>query len=283
MALTAEEQSQFLKDFTGIDPEAMESLEKAKEQFNTTYLPRKEAAKDPDIVAMAVGKLAGSLKTTLKSLAPDVDFLSPELKDAKVEDLVKASFGFNSEKIKTLELSLKTAGSGDVTKVKDEYEGKIKGWEKKYSELNDLHIGYKTEMDTRVQTIAEQTKREKIAKAHDDAYRAIPFKAELKEDKIFQAGFAASVAQVYGQEIGDDEKVYALKEGKRISSKKSAQNFMEWGEALEIFATENGKIAGNPVGGRPLPFVPPPAPGQPTVPNSPDAIHAARLANRSTM
>lgn len=254
MALKQEEQKQLLSEFMGINPDEVESLDQAKEKFNGTFISRAEAFKDPEISSKVAGKITGSIETTLKSTFGDFDWNQDELKGKKIEEKIKAVGGFLGGKINELSESVKTASSGDVQKVKDEYESKLADWQKKYGDLSGLHNNLKQEYETTVNSFKTKEEQQAIKQEYDAAFKSIPFSPDFVSDKLKVTGFTAEFASQFKLAREDGKVVVKDQNGNNVPSKDKAGEFMSVDEALKTFAAQANVLQKNPAAGRPTGF-----------------------------
>lgn len=265
MPLKQEEQSQLMKDFLGIDPAEVESLDQAKEKFNSTFINRNEAKKDPEIVSAATGKIAGSIERLLEKTYPDFDFNTEELKGKKIEDKIRAVSAFHQSKYSELEEKAKTAGTGDTKAITEKYEGEIKQWQQKHKETEGLLKSLKETHEKTVVEFQEKENRQFIKSQYDEAWKSVPFADTFKNDKLKVNGFTAEFGSKFNLQKQENEVIVTDKEGKRIPSKSKAGEHMSLMEALTEFAKENNVLSSNPSGGRTA-LPPTPQPGAAAAP-----------------
>lgn len=246
MALDAAQQQELLKDFLGINPEEVESLDKAKEQFNSIYISKKDA---PDIDKFA-GKLTGSILTATKSGFDglEFDFNSDELKGKKIEDIIKAMGGYVKGKISDLTEKVKTAGSADVQKLIEANAAEIESWKKKYTDIEGLNQTLSQRYDSEIGAMREKISQDKIKSAYSDAWKEVDFSPEFKEDKLRVNGFTSEFNSKYKIAIEDEEVIISGLDGKRLPSVEKA-GFMGLKEAISSLAKENNLLKKNPGAG----------------------------------
>jgi hypothetical protein len=278
MALKPEEQKQLLNDFMGINPDEVESLDQAKEKFNGTFISRTEAFKDPEISSKVAGKITGSIETTLKSTFGDFDWSQDELKGKKIEEKIKAVGGFLGGKMTELSESVKTASSGDVAKVKEEYEGKLSDWQKKYNDLNGLHSNLKNEYETTVNSFKTKEEQEAIKQEYDSAFKSIPFSPDFVTDKLKVTGFTAEFASQFKLAREDGKVVVKDANGNNVPSKDKAGEFMSVDEALKTFAAQSNVLQKSPAAGKSTGFStqPPAGRNEPPKPNTTETVKRNR-------
>jgi hypothetical protein len=250
MSLKPEEQKQLLSEFMGINPEEVESLDQAKQQFNGTFISRAEAFKDPEISSKVAGKITGSIETTLKSTFSDFDWSQEELKGKKIEEKIKAVAGFIGGKMGELSESVKTAASGDVLKVKEEYESQILDWKKKYSDLNGLHTNLKGEYENTIQSYKTKEEQDAIRSEYDSAFKDVPFSPDFIADNLKVKGFTAEFASQFKLAREDGKVLVKDKDGNNLPSKEKAGEFMNVQEALKTFAASANVLQKSPAAGK---------------------------------
>jgi len=228
-----------------------ESLEQAKEKFESTYVESKE-------LSGKIGKLTGTIaNVTRKAFEPfGVTLTEDDFKDKKVEDVIRsASDRARSEfEKKQSEWEQRATSSGSEELVKE--------WEKKYKTLERKV----TEVDTARQDAINQFEQFKVKVAEEKRSTAInsTFERELAALKLDPSaneltirGFKSAIADKYQLDIEEDGAfiVKDKKSGERLKSKEKAGTFLNLSDVLLREATEAGIIQKNPQAGKALPRV----------------------------
>jgi hypothetical protein len=240
--------------YLGINPEEIADMDAFKAHVSTTYVPRAEAHKDPDIMRAIVGRDKGVLRTKLKGAGKELG-----LEDVKWDD-VDPTEGIDlltaRAKARTAELSsqleeAKKGGKGagkdveelttkytEAKKLADELKGQLGTWETKYNEL-----------ETSV------SQREKQARINAQWERAIGgIKPNADVTPLALKGFQAAVREKFAIEFDDEGSPYAVdaQSKKRIPNPNKAHDFLGLDDLVKKYAEEEKLIGGNPKGGTPV-------------------------------
>jgi hypothetical protein len=237
--------------YLGINADEMADIDAFKAHVSTTYVPRAEAHKDPDIMRAIVGRDKGVLRTKLKGAGKELG-----LEDVKWDD-VDPTEGIDlltaRAKARTAELSsqleeAKKGGKGagkdveelttkyaEAKKLADELKGQLGTWETKYNEL-----------ETSV------SQREKQARVNAQWERAIGgIKPNADVTPLALKGFQAAVREKFAIEFDDEGSPYAVdaQSKKRIPNPNKAHDFLGLDDLVKKYAEEEKLIGGNPKGG----------------------------------
>lgn len=234
----------------GVNPAEVDGPEKAIEIFNTSYINKSEAIKDQDIIGKVAGKITGSINTKLKSLAPDLDFNSEDLKDKKTEEKIDFISKHINGKFTSLEDQLKLSGSGDIQKIKSDHDKQIKNWEKKYYDVEGLLTNVKLEFESTKKTYLEKDEKDAIQSEWNNTWKNIPWNKEFIADEDAVVGFQVNFAKKFKTVREDNKVVITDVDGKKIPSKEEPGEFMALSEALTSFAKEKNKVTSSPAAGK---------------------------------
>lgn len=261
MPIKPEEAVELLK-FLEIDPDKIESVDKAKESFAGIYVARKHAASDEDIVNSIVGQRFGAVETKLKKSFKDVgvDF-DDEFKGKKLEEQIELTA--NKLKSKFTELQ-ELSGKGTDEKVK-KYESEIEKYKQKINDLSTLNESMNSEFEN-VKTSSQSELKNYIIDNHKTKALSSVLTKATNLDDLKRKGFESYISEKYELDIDEQKNpIVRMKEnGKPIASKLKASAFATFDEILEAEAKELKLIASAPGAGNVIPsWKPQQPPAQP--------------------
>jgi len=259
MKIKQEEVPELIK-FLGL--EEVESLEQAKEKFQSNYVTSEEHASK-------IGKITGSIANVSRKIfepfgvtATDEDFKEKKVEDALRALSEKAASTYTSQ-IEELKKRAEGTGSDDLIK---EWENKYTTLEKKYKEVDSLRteaINQFEQFKTEVQT---KEKQGKIMSEFEKALNEAKIAPDV--DKYKLKGFKAEFNDKYQIDLEDDNVVIKDKKtGEKLKSDKKAGTFMSINDVVLKEATEAGILQKSPKAGSPTTR----KPGQPIIPEMPKA------------
>ena len=234
-------------NYLGIDGE-INSIEDFKSKHNTKFMTLETAKQNDELVNSIVGHRIGELETKLwkgvKELGIDVDKKQFEGKRVNeyAEDLfgrIKESYG---SKIEELESKASNAGNSER---EAELEKELGKYQKKYTDLQELHEGFKNESQTKLSDYETKLKTYKV----NHQLKSVMDNLKLKEMDPFQKkGFMAEINERFKFDVNDNDEleVYDRKTDKPIQSKEKAGAFAKPFDALKDFAVENEFWQKNP-------------------------------------
>ena len=246
--------------YLGVDPKEIDSEEKFKETFDSTFIKRTEITKDPELYKDLVGKFNGSMTTKIKQVAKSagIEFEQGELKSNMPEEVMNIAFNKVQSRFKELE---EKAGAGNDEKVKQ--------WEEKYSKLESKANDYKKSLET---TAGELTTfktnyetEKKQFKIESELERELAgFKWKAGASDLEKKGFVMDFKENHKLDLDEEGKFFvANAKGERIKSKNKASEFMNLNEVITNYGIEKKVYAvageGQPPrkgifgGGTPLP------------------------------
>lgn len=239
--------------YIGVDLTKYEDEEAFKADFDKDWVKTTDAANNPDIQNRATAKLRSVMRSTLKKHIGAFDLEGIEINDEtdpvkllkELHEPIAKKYG---EQISALETAMKDK-SGD--KVVKEWENKFNEVNKKYTDLNGLHL----EQVKKYGELESSVKSEKLNGRIDgywkDALGQVKFKQGL--DELTKEGFVAKMKSEFQLHVDEADSIYTTdKEGKRIADKAKAQKFHELPELLAQKAKEFKLDASNHQGGAPL-------------------------------
>ncbi len=172
-----------LNEFAGT---SAENFDQFKEQFQSKFVLKENAPKDPEIIQQISGKVLGSEMTNLKRMfkSEGIEFNEDEFKEIKKnEEMVALAFNkLKGNYINQIEETKKLSGSGFDEKVK-EYSDRISKLEKERSEIKSAW------KDT-----ADQFEKYKVDVAHNMKSKEIDFKisSAMKRAHVAESSAAAN-------------------------------------------------------------------------------------------
>lgn len=239
-------------DYLGINTDGIENIDSFREKFETEFV-KKSVLKDTksneykEFAPTFVGKITGSTQTALNRKLKEygIELDSNEIKDKRIEDVIE--FGVSklydsiSGKVVDLESKL-TKGKDEATK---ELETKYNTITKKYSELESLHNGLKSEYQSAEEKWKNTLKQEKINHHVAKQHEGIKWKAGIKD--IEREGFFGRIKTNY--KIDFDETSNQLEvfdaNGNRIPNPKKSGTWKTYNEILEEEGLKNEVWANN--------------------------------------
>jgi vacuolar-type H+-ATPase subunit I/STV1 len=249
MALKPEEAVELLK-FLEIDPEKVESVDKAKEQFAGIYVARKHAASDETIVDSIVGQRFGALETKLKKSFKDVGVeFDDEFKGKKLEEQI----ALTADKLKAKMTELQELGGKGADERVKKYESDIEKYKQKIQDLSSLNENLSGEFEKVKQSSQSELKNYIIENHKTKALSSVLSKATNMDD-LKRKGFESYIAEKYELDIDEQKQpIVRMKEnGKPVASKQKASAFATFDEILEAEAKELKLIATAPGAGNPV-------------------------------
>lgn len=244
MPLNPEQQAELLKF---LNLEEAESLDQAKEKFQSAFLPVSEHQ-------AKIGKITGSITSAAKkAFSPfGVSLGDEDFKDKKVEEVLlsaseKAKATFEEQKTEW-EKRASQSGSDELVK---EWEKKYKTVEKKLSETEQARLDAINSFESFKVEVSEKEKRGKVESVFNTALNAIKFDPTVND--FTKKGFIATINEKYLIDLEEtgDAVVKDRKTGERIKNKDKAGTFLGVQDVLLSEATQAGIIMKNPNGGRP--------------------------------
>ncbi len=240
--------------YLGVDPKEIDSEDKFKETFDSTFIKRSEITKDPELYKDLVGKFNGSMTTKIKQVAKSagIEFEQGELKSNMPEEVMNIAFNKVQSKLKELE---EKAGAGNDEKVKQ--------WEEKYSKLESKANDYKKSLETTANELtAFKTNYEtekKQFKIESELERELAgFKWKAGASDLEKKGFIIDFKENHKLDLDEEGKFFVANvKGERIKSKNKASEFMNLNEVITNYGIEKKVYAvagdnGNPPPRRPL-------------------------------
>jgi hypothetical protein len=243
MPIKPEEALELVK-FLNLDE--AESLDQAKEKFNTSYLKSEE-------LNNKIGRLTGSVAAVVKKAYEPfgVTLSDEDFKTQKIEDVIRGA----SDKAKTFfetqksEWEKRAEGKGGEELVK-QWEDKYKKVEKSLLEEKQLKADVLAQFDgfkTQVEVEKKQTKLNGIFEKSLEEIKIDP-----TTDKYKLKGFKSEFFEKYKIDLEEDSPIIKeIKTGEKLKSSAKAGSYMTVSDVLLKEATEAGIIQKSPHQGKP--------------------------------
>jgi hypothetical protein len=246
-----------LNEFAGTSAETFDQF---KEQFQSKFILKENAPKDPEIIQQISGKVLGSEMTNLKRMfkGEGIEFNEDEFKEIrKNEELValavnKMKGGFLNQ----IEDVKKLSGNGFDEKVK-EYQDKIGKLEKERGEIKSAWKQTADEFEKYKVDVAQSMRSKEIDFRVTKAKEGLRFRPKLNEAE--RHGFEAILKSKLKFDLDETtgQLITMNASGERIKSKVKAGDFMQPDEAMQEIINELGLGETNPHGGKSAPSIQP--------------------------
>ncbi len=262
-----------LNEFAGTSAETFDQF---KEQFQSKFVLKDNAHKDPEIINQISGKVLGSEMTNLKRMfkSEGIEFNEDEFKEIKKNEemvalaLNKLKGGYMNQ----IEETKKMSGVGVDEKVK-EYTERISKLEKERQEIKNAWKDTADQFEKYKVDVASNMKHKEISFKVSKAKETLKFRPKLNEAE--RHGFEAilNTRLKFDLDESTGQLITMNANGERIKSKIKAGDFMPPEEAMQDIINELGLGETNPHGGKSAPMVQPNVPSmfgmrsqQPVVP-----------------
>jgi hypothetical protein len=262
-----------LNEFAGTSAETFDQF---KEQFQSKFVLKDNAHKDPEIINQISGKVLGSEMTNLKRMfkSEGIEFNEDEFKEIKKNEemvalaLNKLKGGYMNQ----IEETKKMSGVGIDEKVK-EYTERISKLEKERQEIKNAWKDTADQFEKYKVDVASNMKHKEISFKVSKAKETLKFRPKLNEAE--RHGFEAilNTRLKFDLDESTGQLITMNANGERIKSKIKAGDFMPPEEAMQDIINELGLGETNPHGGKSAPMVQPNVPSmfgmrsqQPVVP-----------------
>jgi len=262
-----------LNEFAGTSAETFDQF---KEQFQSKFVLKDNAHKDPEIINQISGKVLGSEMTNLKRMfkSEGIEFNEDEFKEIKKNEemvalaLNKLKGGYMNQ----IEETKKMSGVGIDEKVK-EYTERITKLEKERQEIKNAWKDTADQFEKYKVDVASNMKHKEISFKVSKAKETLKFRPKLNEAE--RHGFEAilNTRLKFDLDESTGQLITMNANGERIKSKIKAGDFMPPEEAMQDIINELGLGETNPHGGKSAPMVQPNVPSmfgmrsqQPVVP-----------------
>lgn len=246
-----------LNEFAGTSAETFDQF---KEQFQSKFVLKDNAHKDPEIINQISGKVLGSEMTNLKRMfkSEGIEFNEDEFKEIKKNEEMVA-LALNKLKggyINQIEETKKMSGVGIDEKVK-EYSERIAKLEKERQEIKNAWKDTADQFEKYKVDVASNMKQKEIAFKVSKAKEVLKFRPKLNEAE--RHGFEAILNTRLKFDLDETtgQLVTMNANGERIKSKIKAGDFMPPEEAMQDIINELGLGETNPHGGKQAPMVQP--------------------------
>lgn len=209
------ERLDFQGDIENLTPEAFE------EHVQKTFVARKLAASDPDIVKSVTGNRFGAFSTLQKRQFKElgIELNDDEIKDKKEEEI----FQLGAQKIKEKLTALEEASKGSSDEKVKGYVTKAQELEQKWKEENLLRTNLAKQMEEKEAEWGNKFKTIKLDTKLSEIKKRVPFSDEAAKDEIKLAGFDFVLGQKYAFDIDENDEpvVKDKKTGERIRNEKN--------------------------------------------------------------
>jgi hypothetical protein len=242
MKLKQEDQEEIIK-YLGL--EEAESLEKAKEAFQSQFVKAEE-------LSSTVGKITGSIiNVARKAFSPfGVELTDDDFKGKKIEDVLRDSSSKAKElyEAKSKEWEARATGNGSEEVIK-EWEKKANVLEKKLKETDTARQEAITGLESFKQKVEQEKKSSTINSVFENSLRSI--KTDPSVSDITMKGFRAVFGEKYIIDLEDEGSVIVKdkKSGERIKSDKKAGSFLSLEELMLKEAADANILLKNPNAG----------------------------------
>jgi hypothetical protein len=242
MKMTQEQQEELIK-YLGL--EEAESLDKAKEVFQTQFVKAEE-------LSSTVGKVTGSIiNVARKAFTPfGVDLTDDDFKGKKIEEVLRdaSARAKESYETKTKEWEARATGNGSEELIK-EWEKKHTQLEKKLKEESNARQEAITGLESFKAQVEQEKKSSTINNVFETSLRSI--KTDPSVSEITMKGFRAVFGEKYIIDLEDEGSVVVKdkKNGERIKSDKKAGSFLTLEELMLKEATDANILLKNPNAG----------------------------------
>jgi len=239
-----------LNEFAGTNAE---NLDQFKEQFQSKFVLKENAPKDPEIVEQISGRVLGSEMTNLKRMFKQegIEFSEDEFKSIKKnEEMVSLALNkIKGSYVNQFEDLKKLSSSGIDEKIK-EFQDKIAKIEK---EKNDIKSAWKSTADEYEKykvDVASNIKNKEIQFRVSKAKESLKFRQKINEAE--KAGFESILNSRLAFDLDEStgNLITMSKSGERIKSKIKAGDFMTAEEAIQEIVNELGLGETNPHAGK---------------------------------
>ena len=221
--------------YLGVDPKEIDSEDKFKETFDSTFIKRTEVTKDPEMWKSLVGKFNGAMTAKIKQVAKSagIEFEQGELKSNMPEEVMNIAFNKVHGKLQELE---EKAGAGNDEKVKQ--------WEEKYSKLESKANDYKKSLETTANELTTfktnyETEKKQFKIESELERELASFKWKTGASDLEKKGFIIDFKENHKLDLDEEGKFFvANAKGERIKSKNKASEFMNLNEVITNYGIE---------------------------------------------
>jgi predicted phage tail protein len=188
MPIKQEELELFISEYLDIDVNSVESLDKLKDSFATSYarkdVYKSELSKDPSFVNPLIGKRLGAIETKLKQTAKEslgVEFNDGEFKDKSIEDILELTANKYKTKHETALQELKSKFKSDPSELTKEWEEKLKLAKEEANNWREENTKIRGEFDQYKTNIQVEKEQIRLKDNLDKAFGSIKFAPEANE------------------------------------------------------------------------------------------------------
>jgi len=249
--------------FLGLDIEAIESADKAKDLISGVYIKRNEVANDDVIKAQIMGSRLGAIETEVKRSFKELGVeIGEDLKGKKIEELIQ----FGSSKFKSQLEELKAAAPKGDGKINEELKTKFDLQSRELNDFKQLNESLKAANELIVSEHKAKERSSIITAYKQESIKGVKLRTDI--DEMTLIGFHSILDKKYAVNVDDDNKPFVidLATKARIQSKKGAGSFAEFSEIFEMEAESRKLTSTSPHAGKPAAGANPAAPPIPGMP-----------------
>jgi hypothetical protein len=247
-----------LLKYAGIDPEKFDTIDAAKEAFDTTFVKTDKIKdvliKQPELADGIIGKRMSIIDRKLDDIvkASGVEYDSEALKGKKVEEKIE----FFKPLIETRFSDLTKAsmsGSGEREKTLAEEKARL---ESKLKDTSSLLADVKTQFETFKTDIVVKEKESKKKNYFESALGAVEFSPEV--DELKKKGFIMTIKESYIVDLDEKDEPFVkdAKTGERVKSADKAGEFLGLSDIIKMEADKNKVSKQSPYAGNRNNFTP---------------------------
>ncbi len=179
------------------------SVDDFQEQFKETFVSRKKAPQDDDIVKKVEGSRLGSVETKLKRT---LGLEKGDIEDKQLEDIIDEHVKPKLDEIQKKEEQIKELEkkkAGSSKKKMKELQEKIEKKEEDIQQLKKQNKNIKQEKEQKEQEFKEYKLTQTINQRLEEAKKNVPLKKNMKQ--VEKNGLEAILENKYNFEYDEDE------------------------------------------------------------------------------
>lgn len=217
-------------------PESVDTIEKAKEHFDNTFIAKKLAPENDEIRSSIMGELGGKIMTK----AAQVFGLSKgEVKDKKIEEILEFGVSKLTGKIKELEDASKNTNDETVRKL----TGEVEKLRLDYGTTKEMLQKKEDEFTTYKSGVATEKKNYKINSKIEESKKKLSFKDGITPFE--QKGFDTTIKE-YQFDMDEKEETIIIRgaDGKQVPNVANS-GAIKLDELLEKIANDGNLLKKN--------------------------------------
>lgn len=206
-----------------------DTADTVKEKLHSTWIPRKMADSDQELVNKVLGKRLGALTTAVRREFKEagLELSDEEIKDKKLEEVVAIAAG----KAKNTFSELKEkASAGNDAKLKAADKA-LEEFQKKYTDLEGLQLATKQKLEDTEKSMSSQIKQSKLNYKVNEIEAKIPYSEGATD--LVKRGFRAMLDEKYVRDLDENDNVIVLDKSKneRVRNEKGT-DFATWEDVV---------------------------------------------------